>query len=324
MDILPHEKQIYDYEATIAKFKEQNKGTSLFDQEIRKLEKKLVQLKESVYSRLTPWERVTICRHPDRPNTIDYVKHICDDFKELHGDRLYRNDTAVVGGLAYIGGQKCMVIGQERGFDTESRIYRNFGMLHPEGFRKALRLMKLAEKFSLPVVSFVDTPGAFAGLEAEKRGQGSAIATNLFEMSRLKTPILVLIIGEGYSGGALGMGLGDVVGMLQHAVYSVISPESCASILWKNPGNKKEAASALRLNSEDMLEFGIIDHIIPEPLGGAHHDPGVVYNNVKSYIIDQLESLKGSPSEKLLQMRYSKYRVLGRFVQEETLSTATS
>lgn len=321
MDTLPHEKQIYDYEATIAKFKEQNKGTSLFDQEIRKLEKKLTQLKESVYSRLTPWERVLICRHPSRPNTIDYIKHLCEDFKELHGDRAFRNDHAVVGGLARIGGQKCMVIGQERGSDTESRIFRNFGMPHPEGFRKALRLMKLAEKFSLPVVSFIDTPGAFAGLEAEKRGQGSAIATNLFEMSRLKTPIIVIFIGEGYSGGALGMALGDVIGMLQHAVYSVISPESCASILWKNPANKKEAARALRLNSEDMLEFGIIDHIIPEPLGGAHHDPEVVYENVKSYILEQWENLRGYSPEKLLELRYSKYRTLGRLRLDESLSS---
>ncbi len=277
---------------------------------------KLETLKEKIYGELTPWQRILISRHPARPHTVDYIKNIVESFEELHGDRLYSDDHSIVGGLAKIGGMKCVIIGQEKGNDTESRVYRNFGMLHPEGFRKALRLMKLAEKFHLPVVSLLDTPGAYPGLEAEERGQGWAIAENLREMSNLSTPIIVILIGEGCSGGALGMGVGDVVGMLEHSYYSVISPEGCASILWKDPTKNIEAASALKLTAEDLLDLGIIDAIINEPLGGAHHDPRVAYANVKKFILEQWEILKQLPDSLLLEQRYLKFRKIGRFLNE--------
>jgi acetyl-CoA carboxylase carboxyl transferase subunit alpha len=254
-----------------------------------------------------------ICRHPSRPHTIDYVKNLCESFHELFGDRNYGDDRSIVGGLAKIGGMKCVLIGQEKGCDTESRVKRNFGMMNPEGYRKALRLMKLAEKFHLPVVSLLDTPGAYPGLEAEERGQGWAIANNLREMAMISTPIIIIIIGEGCSGGALGMGVGDVVGMLEHAYYSVISPEGCASILWKDSSKNIEAASALKLNAENLLEFEIIDAIINEPLGGAHHGPQQVFENVKRFILEQWDILKVMPPELLLEHRYYKFRKLGRF-----------
>lgn len=269
MDNLPHEKQIYEYIKTIDHLKSQNQNNPLFNTEIRKLEQKLEKLKEKVYSELTPWQRVTICRHAQRPHTIDYIKNICMNFHELCGDRTYGDDRSLMGGLCTIDGIKCMVIGQEKGHNTESRLHRNFGMLHPEGFRKALRLMRLAEKFHLPIISFLDTPGAYPGLEAEERGQGWAIAHNLREMARIKTPFIVIVIGEGWSGGALGIGMGDIVAMLEHACYSVISPEGCASILWKDAGKNVEAAERLKLNAEDLLEFQLIDAIIKEPLGGG-------------------------------------------------------
>lgn len=315
MDILPHEKQIHEYIKTIEHLKKQNGENPLFIEEIRKLESKLNKLKRETYGGLNAWERILISRHAARPHTIDYVKNISDNFLELSGDRLFRNDHAIVGGLIKIGGEKFMVIGQEKGNDTESRVYRNFGMLNPEGFRKALRLMKMAEKFRLPIISFLDSPGAFPGLEAEERGQGWAIAYNLREMSRIQTPIIVAIIGEGCSGGALGMGVGDVIGMLEHACYSVITPEGCASILWKDSNKKIEAASALKLNSENLLGLKIIDAIIPEPLGGAHHDPQVAYDNVKKFILDQWQILRHIPTPFLIEQRYLKFRQMGQFTE---------
>lgn len=312
MDILPHEKQIHEYIKTIEHLKKQSQANPLFDSEINKLEQKLEKLKESVYAGLTPWQRVMICRHPSRPHTIDYVKRMCSSFQELFGDRTFRQDHAIVGGLAKIGEMKCVLIGQEKGFDTESRVHRNFGMMSPEGFRKAMRLMKLAEKFNLPIVSLLDTPGAYPGLEAEERGQGWIIAQNLRDMVRLKTPIIIILIGEGCSGGALGVGVGDVVGMLEHSYYSVISPEGCASILWKDSSKSVEAATALKLNSENMLDMGIIDAIINEPLGGAHHNPDVVYNNVRRFILEQWQILKMVPAEILLEQRYLKFRKMGK------------
>lgn len=317
MDTLPHEKQIFEYINTIEHLKKQNQDNSLFNTEILKLEEKLDKLKQSVYSKLTPWQRIMICRHPQRPNTVDYIEHMCDSFFELHGDRTYRDDPSIVGGFATIGEMKCVVIGQEKGKDTESRMYRNFGMLHPEGFRKALRLMKLAEKFQLPVVSLLDTPGAYPGLEAEERGQGWAIARNLLEMARLATPIIIIVIGEGCSGGALGMGVGDVIGMLEHSYYSVISPEGCASILWKDASKNIDAASALKLNAEDLLKFDLIDVIIEEPLGGAHHNPQVVYDNVRNFIQEHYLRLKSIPPEVLLEQRYLKFRKMGAHNIEE-------
>lgn len=313
-EFLPHEKQLQEYVKTIEHLKKQSQDNPLFNNEIRKLEQKLEKLKEKVYAELTPWQRVQICRHPQRPHTIDYVKNMCESFQELSGDRNFGDDHAVIGGLAKIGGMKCVLIGQEKGYDTESRVYRNFGMLNPEGFRKALRLMRLAEKFHLPVVTLLDTPGAYPLLEAEERGQGWAIAENLREMARLSTPIIVILIGEGSSGGALGMGVGDVVGMLEHAYYSVITPEGCASILWKDATKNIEAASALQLNSENLLQMQIIDAIINEPLGGAHHDPEKTYANVKKFIVEQWGILKMIPAELLLEQRYLKFRKMGTFL----------
>lgn len=315
MDILPHEKQIHEYIKTIEHLKKQNKENPLFTEEIRKLELKLNKLKQETYKGLNAWERILISRHAARPHTIDYIKNISENFMELSGDRCFSDDHAIVGGLIKINGENFMVIGQEKGNDTESRVYRNFGMLNPEGFRKALRLMKTAEKFGLPIISFLDSPGAFPGLEAEERGQGWAIAYNLREMARIQTPIIVAIIGEGCSGGALGMGVGDVIGMLEHACYSVITPEGCASILWKDAAKKVEAASALKLNSENLLELKIIDVIIPEPLGGAHHDPQAAYENVKKFILEQWQTLRRIPTPLLIEQRYQKFRQMGQFTE---------
>jgi len=314
---LPHEKQIYDYLSTIEHLKKQNQANPLFTAEIKKLEQKLGDLKKKVYSELTPWERVLICRHPNRPHTVDYIKNIVEKFVELSGDRLYAEDRSVIGGFGTVSGVKCMIIGQEKGSDTESRIKHNFGMLNPEGFRKGLRLMRLAEKAQLPIVTFLDTPGANPGLEAEERGQGWAIAHNLREMMRIQTPIIVIVIGEGCSGGALGLGVGDIIAMLEHSYYSVISPEGCASILWKDPSKKQEAASQLKLNSEYLRDLKLIDEIIPEPLGGAHHEPGVIYQKVKQLIVNKATLLKNIRPELLLEQRYAKFRAMGAFLENE-------
>lgn len=312
--LLPHEKQIFEYEKALSQLKEQNSSQPIWSEgEIAKLQKKLDALKTKVYSELTPWDRIQICRHPSRPHAIDYLENICDEYVEIFGDRNFADDHAVIAALARIGGQKFVFLGQEKGKDTESRIYRNFGMPHPEGYRKALRVMQLAEKFSLPVVTFLDTPGAFPGLAAEERGQGWAIAENLREMSRLKTPIIVLLIGEGCSGGALGMGIGDTIGMLEHAYYSVISPEGCASILWKDAGKNATAAEALKLHAESLLEFGIIDKILKEPLGGAHHDPKAVYETVKEFLLQEVQELKVLSLDTLLEKRYQKFRAMGKY-----------
>ncbi len=315
MDILPHEKQIQEYIRTIEHLKKQNQDNPIFKAEIRKLEQKLDKLKQKIYSELTPWQRILICRHPARPHALDFFTSMCEKFVELAGDRSFSDDHAMVGGLATIGGVKCVVIGQEKGHDTESRVYRNFGMLNPEGFRKALRLMQLAEKFRLPIISLLDTPGAYPGLEAEERGQGWAIAHNLREMMRINTPIIVIVIGEGCSGGALGMGVGDVIGMLEHSYYSVISPEGCASILWKDASKNIEAASSLKLNAENLLELKIIDAIINEPLGGAHHDPQQTYQNVKQFILEQLNILGRISPSLLLEQRYLKFRHIGQYIE---------
>jgi len=321
MEKLPHERQIVEFEKTVAKFREQNDGNDLLSiDELEKLEQKLDKLKQRIYGKLTPWERVQICRHPSRPRAIDFIKNVCEDFVELCGDRLFRDDPAVVGGLARVGSRKVMIIGQEKGCDTKSRLHRNFGMLHPEGFRKALRLSKLAEKFHLPVVFLLDTPGAYPGLAAEERGQGWAIAHNLRELSRLQTISLVIVIGEGCSGGALGMGIGDVVGMLEHAYYSVISPEGCASILWKDPSKNSQAAASLRMQAEDLLEFEIVDEILKEPLGGAHHDPKKMYESVKSFIMYHLDRLEPCSCKQLVEKRYQKFRKMGRFGNRPLLS----
>ncbi|MBS0625936.1 MAG: acetyl-CoA carboxylase carboxyltransferase subunit alpha [Verrucomicrobia bacterium] len=314
MTVLAHEKQIVEYEQTLQQLKEQNKNHPLLTpDELNKMEKNLELMKKTVYSQLKPWDRVSICRHPQRPHAIDYIQNLAEEFVELFGDRSFQDDHAIIAGLAKIGGQKFVVIGQEKGNDTESRIYRNFGMPHPEGYRKAMRCMRLAAKFQLPVITLLDTPGAYPGLTAEERGQGWAIANNLWEMARLPTPILVILIGEGCSGGALGIGVGDVIAMLQHSYYSVISPEGCSSILWKDASKNATAAAALKMHAEDLLELGIVDQVIPEPLGGAHHDPKETYENVRSFILEQWEALKTIPTELLLENRYQKFRKMGKF-----------
>ncbi len=318
MTILAHEKQIVEYEQTLQKLEEQNRNHPLMtSEELSKMEKNLELMKKSVYSQLKPWERVSICRHPRRPHAIDYIENLAEEFVELFGDRTYQDDHAIIAGLAKIDGQKYVVIGQEKGKDTESRIYRNFGMPHPEGYRKAMRCMRLAAKFQLPVITLLDTPGAYPGLTAEERGQGWAISNNLLEMARLPTPIIVILIGEGCSGGALGIGIGDVIGMLEHSYYSVISPEGCASILWKDASQNAIAAAALKMHAEDLLEMGIVDQILREPLGGAHHDPKAVFAEVKKFIQEQWNCLRSISPELLLENRYQKFRKMGKFETQE-------
>ena len=317
--MLDHEKQVCDYEQTIARLKEQDKINGIWtDEEIIKLESKLEQLKTKVYSQLSPWERVNICRHPKRPRSIDYIKNLCENFTELFGDRQFSDDRSIIAGMGVIGGEKFVIIAQEKGFDTESRLYRNFGMPHPEGYKKALRMMKLAAKFNLPVLSLLDTPGAYPGLAAEERGQGWAIANNLMEMSQLPTPVIIVLIGEGCSGGALGMGVGDVIGMLEHSYYSVISPEGCASILWHDSAKSEEAAKMLKMQAEDLLKLGVVDTVIEEPQGGAHHDPKDVYEKVKVFILKQRKILSAFSKEEILRERYQKFRKIGFFIKEKT------
>lgn len=316
--MLAHEKQILECEKTIAQVKEQNKHNALWSEdELIKLEKKLELLKKKIYSQLSPWERVAICRHPARPRSIDYIKNICESFHELHGDRLFRDDHAIICGLGKIQGEKFMIIAQEKGCDTESRLHRNFGMPYPEGYRKAMRCMRMAAKFKLPILSLLDTPGAYPGLDAEERGQGAAIAQNLWEMARLPTPMIIVLVGEGCSGGALGMGIGDVIAMLEHSYYSVISPEACSSILWKDTSKKEIASESLKMHAESLLQLDVIDAMIEEPMGGAHHDPQVIYQNVKQYILDQWSALKNVSPDVLLEQRYQKFRRMGKFAVEE-------
>jgi len=316
MTILPHEKQIVEYEETIKQVKEQNKNSALWStDEIKKLEKKLQKLREKVYSSLSSWDRILISRHPQRPHAKDYLENICDEYEEIFGDRTISDDASIITALAKINDQKFIFIGQEKGSDTNSRIYRNFGMTHPEGYRKALRAMKLAEKFNMPVVTFLDTPGAYPGLTAEERGQGWAIAKNLWEMAKLETPIIVILIGEGCSGGALGLGVGDRIAMLEHAYYSVISPEGCASILYKDPTKNSEAAKALKLHAEDLIKLKIIDDIIKEPLGGCHLNPKQAFESVKKFILDAFNSFENIKPDILVENRYEKFRNMGDFTK---------
>lgn len=276
------------------------------------IEKKLAETRSEIYGNLTAWQRVQMSRHPNRPYTLDYIRALCgDSFLELHGDRTVKDDKAMIGGLGKIGDQTFMFVGQQKGFNTKTRQYRNFGMANPEGYRKALRLMKSAEKFGIPVISFVDTPGAYPGIEAEERGQGEAIARNILEMSRLKVPVIVLIIGEGASGGALGIGVGDKVLMLENTWYSVISPESCSSILWRSWEYKEQAASALKLTAEDMRDLGLVDEIIKEPAGGAHTDREGTFKAVQDKILEHFEMLDKLSPKELVKQRMEKYSEMG-------------
>lgn len=279
--------------------------------EIDILKIKLDTMRKQVYGDLTPWQKVKLARLPERPTSIDYIKRIIPDFIELHGDRFYGDDKAIVGGIGTIEDIPVTVIGHQKGRDLKENIERNFGMPHPEGYRKALRLMKQAEKFNRPIITFVDTPGAYCGIGAEERGQGEAIATNLIEMSRLKVPIIIIVIGEGGSGGALALGVGDRVCMLEHSVYSVISPEGLASILWKDASLAQKAANIMKLTSADLLEFGVIDKIIEEPLGGAHKDVDFVAEKIKEYILSEIPKLMKLDKKDLLNLRYDKIRKIG-------------
>jgi len=280
----------------------------------KQIDKKLAETRKEIYKNLTPWQRVQLSRHPNRPYTLDYINAICGDtFLELHGDRTVKDDKAMIGGLGKIGDQSFMFIGQQKGYNTKTRQYRNFGMANPEGYRKALRLMKSAEKFNVPVVCFIDTPGAYPGIEAEERGQGEAIARNILEMTRLKVPIIVVIIGEGASGGALGIGVGDKVLMLENTWYSVISPESCSSILWRSWEYKERAAEALKLTATDMKKLKLIDEIVREPAGGAHTNREKNFTIVKNKIISHFEELKKLSPKELVDSRMDKYANMGVF-----------
>ena len=311
-----------EFEQPIKELEEQLQKCSLIGEEsdvdvtntCKQIEKKLKETKKEIYKNLTPWQRVQLSRHPNRPYTLDYIKALCGDtFLELHGDRNVKDDKAMIGGLGKIGDQSFMLIGQQKGFNTKTRQYRNFGMANPEGYRKALRLMKSAEKFGIPVVCFIDTPGAYPGLEAEERGQGEAIARNILEMTRLKVPITVVIIGEGASGGALGIGVGDKVLMLENTWYSVISPESCSSILWRSWEFKEQAAAALKLTAKDMKKQKLIDEIVKEPLGGAHSDREATFSTIKEEILKAYNEFKNLSPKDLVEKRMDKYSNMGVF-----------
>jgi acetyl-CoA carboxylase carboxyl transferase subunit alpha len=312
MTFLDFEKPIEELYKQIEKTKEIAEKTKVnMDTTIVELEGKIVDLKKKIYSELTPWQRVQLSRHPERPYTLYYIEQICESFIELHGDRNVKDDKAMIGGLGLIDGQSVMIIGQQKGINTKQRQYRNFGMANPEGYRKALRLMKMAEKFGKPIVTFIDTPGAFPGLEAEERGQGEAIARNLFEMTNLLVPVICIIIGEGASGGALGIGMGDKVLMLENSWYTVISPENCSSILWRSWDFKEKAAEQLKLTSKDMSEFGLVDGLINEPLGGAHANPEEMAAIIKTEILMHINQLSKISAEERINARIEKFASMG-------------
>ena len=312
--VLDFEKPIVELEAKLEEMRKFSDDLDI-DKEIVKIEEKVKKLKENIYKELTRWQRVQLARHPDRPYTLDYINLMTTNFIELHGDRHFKDDKAIVGGFANLDEYKVLIIGHQKGRDTKSNLYRNFGMPNPEGYRKALRLMKLAEKFNKPVITMLDTPGAFPGLEAEERGQAEAIARNLFEMSKLKVPIIVVIIGEGASGGALGLGVGDRILMLENCWYSVISPESCSSILWRSWDYKEQAAEALKLIAPDLLKQKIIDRIIPEPLGGAHKDHQEAAKMLKGVLKEEISNFLKIKPEKLVENRLEKFGSMGEFIE---------
>jgi acetyl-CoA carboxylase carboxyl transferase subunit alpha len=313
LDFLDFEQPIAELEAKIDELRHLEGEDMDLIQEISALEEKSANLTKSIFSKLSDVQISKVSRHPQRPYATDYIPLIFDEFKELHGDRAFADDEAIVGGLARIEGQPVMLIAQEKGRDTKEKIRRNFGMPRPEGYRKALRLMKMAERFNMPIVTFIDTPGAYPGINAEERGQSEAIARNLIEMAELKVPIICTVIGEGGSGGALAIGVGDVTMMMQYSTYSVISPEGCASILWKNAANAPDAAEALGITAARLKELGLVDKIIDEPLGGAHRNYHIAAGNLKTAILGQLSELKTRSSEELLKKRYDRYMSYGNF-----------
>ena len=309
---LDFEKPIKDLYDQIEQLKvTQEKSKTDMSGAIAQLEARIDETKKALTQNLTPWQRVQLSRHPDRPYTLKYIENMCSNFIELHGDRNVKDDKAMVGGFAQLGEETIMIIGQQKGNNTKTRQMRNFGMANPEGYRKALRLMKLAEKFNKPIVTLIDTPGAYPGLEAEERGQGEAIARNIFEMISLKVPVICVIIGEGASGGALGIGVGDKVVMMENTWYTVISPESCSSILWRSWDKKEIAAEQLKLTGKDMLEFGLVDSVIPEPLGGAHWDYIKTAEILKDYLIPTLQELKQKSPQQRIDERIEKFGKMG-------------
>ncbi|MFM9020493.1 MAG: acetyl-CoA carboxylase carboxyltransferase subunit alpha [Sediminibacterium sp.] len=309
-------KEIYEQIVETRKLAEKNAKVD-YSSNITQLEQEIVIKRKQITDHLSPWQRVQLSRHPDRPYTLKYIDKMCTDFVELHGDRNFKDDKAMVGGFATLDGETVMIIGQQKGINTKSRQMRNFGMANPEGYRKALRLMKLAEKFNKPIICLIDTPGAFPGLEAEERGQGEAIARNIYEMIRLKVPVLIAIIGEGASGGALGIGVGDRVLMMENTWYTVISPESCSSILWRSWDKKETAAEQLRLTATDMKGFGLVDEIVPEPLGGAHWDYQEAASHLKACLLRNLAMIKDLDPAQRIQQRIEKYGKMG-FWEETT------
>jgi acetyl-CoA carboxylase carboxyl transferase subunit alpha len=315
---LEFERSILELEYQIESLKQFSSGENIdIAVQIESLEKRLDEEKKRVFSNLTPWQRIQMARHPLRPRTLDYVERIAEDFVELHGDRRFGDDKAVVGGFATVDGRRIMLVGHQKGHDANENVQRNFGMPHPEGYRKGIRLMGIAEKFGLPVVSFIDTPAAYPGTGAEERGQGEAIAFNLRQMTRLRTPIVVVVVGEGGSGGALAFGAGDRIYMLEYSIYSVCPPEACASILWRDAGKAEQAAVALKMTAADLLEQGIIDGIIPEPLGGAHRDPDETARRVKTKLCEAIAELEAIEVTELLAGRYEKFRNIGRFAEAD-------
>lgn len=317
-------KQVLEFEKPLVKLREElddlrrrqaSKPTDKLAAQIGDLEKKLDALQQDIHNNLNPWQRVQISRHINRPFMLDYVKHCCDEFIEIHGDRHIGDDHAMPAGFATWGGRKVVVLGHQKGRDTKENLLRNFGSAHPEGYRKALRVMRLAEKFGLPIVTLIDTPGAFPGIGAEERNIAEAIAFNLREMMTLRAPVVAVVIGEGGSGGALGIGIADKVLMMENAYYSVISPEGCAAILWKHREHAPEAASALKLSAQDLSKLGIIDGIVPEPAGGAHHDHAAAAAALKTAVLDAIASLETLPTDTLLEQRYQKFRVLGKYTE---------
>ena len=311
------EKPIADLEEKIRELRELSDKEKLeLSSEIASLEQKLDKKRKEVYTNLTPWQRIQIARHPNRPYTLDYINMLMDDFKELHGDRRFADDPAIVAGLGRFDGRKVAIIGHQKGRDVKERTFRRFGMPNPEGYRKAMRIMKLAERFGVPIVTFVDTPGAFPGVGAEERGQAESIASNLEEMSLLKVPVIVVVIGEGGSGGALGIGVGNRVLILEYAYYSVISPEGCAAILWKDGAEAPRAANALKLTGKDLIELGVVDDIIPEPLGGAHNNYEKMCKNLRSALNNELKRFDNMSEEEVVNGRYDRFRKLGVVLNE--------
>lgn len=308
---LDFEKPLIEVEKKIEELKTLASDSNEASSELAKLEKKAEKLRKSIFSNLTNWHRTQLSRHPNRPYSLDYIDIIFDDFIELHGDRNFRDDPAIVGGLARLDGMTVVVIGHQKGRNTNEKIHRNFGMPNPEGYRKALRLMEMAERFNKPVITLIDTPGAYPGIGAEERGQGEAIARNLREMSTLRVPIVCTVIGEGGSGGALALGVGDIIQMMENSIYSVISPEGCAAILWKSNEKAADAADSLKITAQDLLRLGIIDRIVPEPPGGAHRDFNSAAKNLKESLASSLSELKDIPPDDLLERRYEKFRKFG-------------